>query len=194
MSDVVIESYYIIKAKGYAGKKDEYIYDGFDGKTIKLTTDRDKAYRFRYFGLKDMEKKLTSVIKHVHDFRDRGIHNLVIVSEDVIGEIANIKDPKVRLNMLLWDRYATDDAIEYMIEVSRDEDGEPTENYVSLHKFLSHAKALNYKDVMLTATNWHEQTEISQMKLAIYFAGEYSVSRFIMFMDYLNELIREDKK
>lgn len=186
--DTVLKSYYMIKVKGYAGKEDKFV----TGK--KLTSDPNEATRFEYFGLKGMEKSLKLVVSHASELEKIGYKGLVVVGGDLYGDIDDIESSKMRTNMKLWRNFTGEDAINGIINLSKseDNDGETSEDYVVVHKFLSHVKRLNFEDIMQVAVNWDILEDETQMSLAVGYAGDYSASRFAMYMDYLNQLSKRD--
>lgn len=191
-NNVVVKSYYIIKIEGILKGTDTYVADISNKGRIKRVSSEDKAKRYEFFGLKNMEKALLKVGSHVEYLHSKGVRNIVIVSRDVtakLAELKNTKFPKIRQlweNYAMWNKIIDENTIDEMIKLSEDEDaeGEASENYVSIHKFLSHVRELDYKTVVVMALHWNTFDEMKQVKLAISYAGEYSASRFMMFMDY----------
>lgn len=189
--EVVVKSYYNIRYKGYAGAKDKYIATGInDIKKLEFTDDRSKALRYEYFGLKGMEKSLSIIMSHLARLNESGLDgSFTITGGDVFKKLDDIEDFETRRNFRLWDTVTGQDAIDFIIEISKDEDGEPTEDIVTVTKFLYHIKRIDFDKIAEVAVNWHLLNELDQSKLAIGYAGEYSASRFVMYMDYLNQII-----
>lgn len=187
MSKVVIKSYYIIKIKNHQGKGDSYLAGNIEKDGILLTRDKSKATRFEYFGLKGMEKSLEMAMKYISELKEKGIkEGITIVGGDIMGDISDIEDIEIIANMKFWNNIINDDLVNGMIEMSKDEDGEPTENYVYIYKFLNHAKRLRFGDIMNVVANWNRLDDVVKTKLAVGYAGNYNASRFMLLMDYLS--------
>lgn len=89
----------------------------------------------------------------------------------------------------MWDRIFTKEAIDNIIEIS-----EETEDKDSLKDFTEFIEAeIDYKVVVVLATQWHMLEDIRQANLAIHYAGEFHASRFIMLMDTLSKFIKEGR-
>ena len=174
MNEYVTNSYYIIKVKGNKIKKDKFVVSGFNGGDIVLSENADEAHRFDYFGLRKMESAISLVMTHIEKLENRGIKDMAIVGEDVVEKASDIKDLIFRRRLSMWDDISNEDTISGMLELSKDEDGEYTEHYVYIHKFLSHIKALDYRLIMAEANGWHKLTETKQSSIAIRYAGGYS--------------------
>lgn len=191
MNEVVIKSYYIVRYKGYAGKKDKYVGTGIDNiNKLEFTDDRNKALRFEYFGLKGMEKSLKILLSHISKLQKNGVKgSFTIEGGDIFTKLEDIEDFEIRRNFRLWNNVTGEDAVDFIIKVSKDEDGEATEEVVTVTKFLYHVKRLDFEKIMEVAVNWHLLSELDKSKLAIGYAGEYSASRFSMYIDYLNQVL-----
>lgn len=77
------------------------------------------------------------------------------------------------------------EAIMFMIHLSdgledADKIGEFREMFV---------EKMDYHIVMVLARGWSKMTESGQVKVAVRYVGEYNVSRFLMYMDYLSHKI-----
>lgn len=191
MDRIILKSYYIIKIKNHFGiGKHGYVAGGLNGNKILLIDDAKKATRFEYFGLKGMEKSFKIVFDFIGEIQSQRkfkIKNgITVVSGDVYANINDIVDDGIRQNIILWNRLIdNEDAINEMLELSKNEDGEPTESYNDLHRFIHHAKRLPYTNIMEVVKNWNKINDYVKTELAIGYAGEMNASKFNLLMDYL---------
>lgn len=89
----------------------------------------------------------------------------------------------------MWDKLLTPEVVFYMKEVSGD-----TEDNSTVSKFFEDMKkTVDYKHVVIMATQWYTFDETKQVNLALQFAGEYHASRFIILLDFLSLKFREGK-
>ncbi len=179
----------MIKVKDSKSKKDKFIITMSDDK-FKITSNKNKATKFKYFGLKEMESTIKVVMEKIFYLKYKGVDgNLIIVGEDVLMNFDDIKSEDFQNRVSLWSRVTGADTLKNMIKMSKDEDNEFTENYVYIHKFLSHVISLNYSTVINQAKKWGVLSEKEQIDFAINQVGEYSASRFIIFMDYVSSVL-----
>ena len=83
----------------------------------------------------------------------------------------------------MWDKIFTMDLVLYMRKVTGD-----TEDFDTIGGFQEHVKArVDYKMVVMLATQWHTYDELKQANVSIKFAGIFHASRFIIMMDYLSK-------
>lgn len=82
----------------------------------------------------------------------------------------------------MWSKIFTLETVKFMKKVSED-----TEDDESIGQFIQFVeKHIDYKTVVIMATQWDKYEDIKQANLAIKFASMPHASRFIMLMDYLN--------
>lgn len=84
----------------------------------------------------------------------------------------------------MWEKILTEDALEHMITFNKEE----TEDMETMSKFVEHLIAnVDYKVVVVLATQWHGLKDTVQANVAIEAVDEEHASRFIILMDYLSE-------
>ena len=110
-----------------------------------------------------------------------------------MGDISDIEDIEIIANIKFWSNIIDDNLVNGMIEISKDEDGEPTEDYVHIHKFLNHVKRLRFGDIMNVVANWNRLDDTVKAELAVGYAGNYNASRFMLLMDYLSSNVENFK-
>lgn len=192
-NNVVVSSYYVIKMTD--GMKVRYLSSSpnVDYKKLKFVRSEDKAYKYEYFGLVEMEKVLIDVYHRIFLLDSKGIKNLSIVGRDKTANILEL-EPNIRKNFLAWERRINADTIDKiiseMINISKDDDGESTDDYVSLYKFLSHIKSLDYFEIDRLIKRWKDTSLDEQYDLTFEYARGYSASRFLMFMDLMANKIK----
>ncbi len=83
----------------------------------------------------------------------------------------------------MWEKILTEDALEHMINMP-----EVSEDYETMKEFVDYLLInVNYKAVVVFATQWHEMTEMKQVNLAMLTVGVKHASRFLLLLDYLSE-------
>ena len=89
----------------------------------------------------------------------------------------------------MWNKLFTVELVFYMRKVT----GE-TEDFDTIGAFQEHIRArVDYKTVVILATQWHTYEDVKQANIAIKFAGVFHASRFIILMDYLSKKHIEGK-
>lgn len=90
---------------------------------------------------------------------------------------------------MLRDRIFTEEAIDYIIKLS-----EETEDRNTISKFADFVDAeIDYKEIVVIATQWHTFEDLKQANIAIHKAGLFNASRFVMLMDTLSTFIKEGR-
>lgn len=81
-----------------------------------------------------------------------------------------------------WDKLLTRDLALFMIKVS-----DETEDNDSVSRFFDFVREriIDYKVIVVMATQWKSYDVNKQANLAVHYAGMNHASRFIMMMDYL---------
>lgn len=88
------------------------------------------------------------------------------------------------MSVEMWEKILTQDALEFMITSHPD----VSEDLVTMQKFIDYLMInVNYKAIVVMATQWKGLTDVKQANLAIVTVGEYHASRFILLLDYLSE-------
>lgn len=185
MPKIVVKSYYIIRI----GKR--FVVDNLNDKKLRLSFSEKEAKRFEYFGLKEMEVALRDAMISINDLSKSGQKNITIIGRDVEVDRADIHDE----NVLMWDRLLDRETALNIINLSIENNGEneASEDFIAIHKFLSHVRAINYKEVVVLAVNWKSLSAEKQANLAISYASQLHASRFMMLMDYLSLRFLEGK-
>lgn len=89
----------------------------------------------------------------------------------------------------MWDKILTMEAISFLIQVS-----DETEDDESIGQFILFLKKnIDYKVVVMMATQWAGYDDEKQANLAIHTVGIHHASRLIMLMDYLALKYEEGK-
>lgn len=89
---------------------------------------------------------------------------------------------------LLWDKILNYTTAIYMQKLSALESGDEfSEDLESIGIFFDDLKTkMNYKVVIVIATQWRTFTHVKQANVAMISVGEEHASRFMMMMDYLS--------
>jgi hypothetical protein len=89
----------------------------------------------------------------------------------------------------MWEKIFTPDAVFYMQKVTGD-----TEDFNTINGFINHLKQrVDYKTVIILATQWKAYDDVKQANIAIQQAGVFHASRFILLMDFLSKKFVEGK-
>lgn len=88
----------------------------------------------------------------------------------------------------MWEKILTDDTLQNMVDMMTEDVEEATEDFQGLVAFVEHVMAwVDYKEVVVLATQWSNLLDIRQANIAVNSVGEEHASRFIVMMDYLSE-------
>lgn len=83
----------------------------------------------------------------------------------------------------MWDKIFSVELVFYMRKATGD-----TEDFDTIGAFQEHVKArVDYKQVVILATQWRTYDDLKQANVAIQLAGIFHASRFILLMDYLSK-------
>lgn len=84
----------------------------------------------------------------------------------------------------MWEKILTKETLAKMVLLHPD----VSEDYETMNSFTNFlVNNVDYKAVVVMATQWDSYTDVKQVNLAITIVGEYHASRFILLLDYLNE-------
>lgn len=83
----------------------------------------------------------------------------------------------------MWNKIFTPEVILWVIGKTGG-----TEDFNTMNGFIDHVKErVDYKAVIILATQWHRYEDTKQADIAIRFAGVFHASRFMVTMDYLSK-------
>lgn len=84
----------------------------------------------------------------------------------------------------MWEKILTEDVLEHIVTFNKEE----TEDMQTMMKFVEFLMAwVDYKVVVMLATQWELKEDVEQAIIAIRLVGEEHASRFIIMLDYLSD-------